>query len=73
MSAIGLPITLHAPAGLLVSGIIRDESPRSYFVELTSGPEDGRVIILPKANCINLPENPAPIDDEPDAGEAWKA
>lgn len=72
MNPIGQPILLHdTRTGALVPGIIRDESPLSFFVEVTGGIDDGAVIPLEKSKCLNL-EAPGDLPDEPDAGEAWK-
>ena len=61
MNAIGLPVIVKATdrrtgAEIVCHGIIRDEDGPSFIVELTDGPENGRLVALPKDRCRNLGE-----------------
>ena len=55
--------------------MIRDDSsPVNFIVELTSGAQDGLLVMLEKANCRNLGTGEPAIDlpDEAEPGEGWK-
>ena len=61
MNPVGLTVIVKATdrrtgAALVCHGIIRDDTGPSFIVELTDGPENGRLVALPKDRCRNLGE-----------------